>query len=58
MKFGKIIEYNMRKIFLEKPYIKCGEETIHRPFSKISKVSISLNQYAKLYAKLRAIKKY
>ena len=30
MKFGQLIEYNMRSIFLEKPYIKCGEET--RPF--------------------------
>ena len=31
-KFGQLIEYNMRNIFLEKPYTKCGEETIFRPF--------------------------
>ena len=26
MKFGQIIEYNMRNIFLEKSYTKCGGE--------------------------------
>ena len=26
MKFGQLIEYNMRKIFLEKSYTKYGEE--------------------------------
>ena len=35
-KFGQIIEYNMRNIFLE--------ETIPRPFTKKSKLSISLDQ--------------
>ena len=44
MKFGQVIKYNMRKIFLEKPYTKCGEETIPRPFSKKSKLSTSLGQ--------------
>ena len=24
MKLGQSIEYNMRKLFLEKPYTKCG----------------------------------
>ena len=24
MKFGQLIEYNMKNIFLEKSYIKCG----------------------------------
>ena len=33
-KFGQLIEYKMRNIFLEKSYTKCGAETIHRPFSK------------------------
>ena len=28
MKFGQLIEYNVRKIFLEKSYKKCGRETI------------------------------
>ena len=34
MKFGQLIEYNMRNIFLEKSYSKCGGESIPRPFSK------------------------
>ena len=33
MKFGQLTEYNMRNIFLEKSYTKCGGETIPRPFS-------------------------
>ena len=37
-KFGQLIEYNMRNIFLEKSYTKYGEETIPRPFSKKSKI--------------------
>ena len=44
MKFGQLIEYNMRNIFVEKSYIKCGRETIPRPFSEKSKLSISLDQ--------------
>ena len=43
MKFGQLLEYNMGNIFLEKSYPKCGEETIPRPFSKKSKLSISLD---------------
>ena len=38
-----LIEYSMRNIFLEKPYTKCGGETIPRPISKKSKLSISLD---------------
>ena len=34
MKFVRLIEYNMRNIFLEKSYTKCGWESIPRPFSK------------------------
>ena len=30
MKFGQLLEYNMRNIFLEKFYTKCGGGTIHR----------------------------
>ena len=48
MKFGQLIEYNMRNIFLEKSYTECGRETIARPFSKKSKSSISLDQYSKI----------
>ena len=44
MKFGQLIEYNMRNIFLEKSYTKCVEETISRLFSEKSKLSISLDQ--------------
>ena len=44
IKFGQLVEYIMRNIFLEKLYTKCGGETIDRPFSKISKLSISLDQ--------------
>ena len=63
MKFGQLIEYNMRNIFVEKSYTKCGGETIPSPFSKKSKLSISLDQLSKalsslllLYVNLRAIK--
>ena len=34
IKFGQLIEYNIRNIFVEKLYTKCGGETIPRPFSK------------------------
>ena len=62
MKFGQLIEYNMRNIFVEKLYTKCAGETIPRPLTKKSKLSISLDQYCKvlnslflLYANLRAV---
>ena len=47
-KFVQLIVYNMRNIFLEKSYTKCGRETIPRPFSKKSELSISLDQYSKV----------
>ena len=61
MKFGHLIKYNLRNIFLEKLYTKCGGETIPRPFFKKSKWSLSLDQYSKvlyilLFGKLRTIK--
>ena len=43
MKFGQLIEYNMRNIFVEKSYSKCAGETIPT-LSKKSKLSISLDQ--------------
>ena len=43
-KFGQLIEYNMRKFFLEKSHKKCGGETIPRSFPKKSKLSISLDK--------------
>ena len=44
MKFGQLIECNMRNVFLEKPYTKRGGGTIPRSFSKKSKLSKSLDQ--------------
>ena len=44
MKFGQLIERNMRNIFIEKSYTKCGGETSPRPFSENLKLSISLDQ--------------
>ena len=64
IEFGQLIEYNMRNIFLEKSYTKCGGETSARPFSEKLKLSISLDQSKVLYslllsyAKLRAIEIY
>ena len=62
MKPGHLVEYNLRNIFLEKSYTKCDGETISRPFSKKSKLSISLDQNSKvlyilflLFAKLMTI---
>ena len=65
MKFGQLMKYNMRNIFLEKSCIKCGGETSPRPFSEILKLSMSLDQYSKVlcglfssYAKLKDIEIY
>ena len=44
MKFDQLIEYNMRNIFLKTSCTKCGGGTSPRPFSKKSKLSISLDQ--------------
>ena len=46
MKYGQLKQYNMKNIFLEESYPKCGGETILRHFSKKSKLSISLDQFA------------
>ena len=48
MKFGQLMECNMRNIFLEKSYIKCDGETSFRPFSEKLKLSISPNQQSKV----------
>ena len=34
MKFGQLKEYNIRNIFLEKLYSKCGGEASHKSFYK------------------------
>ena len=44
MKFGQVIEYNMRNIFIEKSNVKFAGETIPRPLSKKSELSISLDE--------------
>ena len=62
MKFSQLIEHNMRNIFLEKSYTKCGGKTSPRSFSEKLKLSMYLDQQSKilyrlflLYVKLRAI---
>ena len=40
MKFGQIIECNMRNIFLEKSYTNCGAETSPRPFFEKLKMNV------------------
>ena len=47
MKFGRLIECNMRNIFLEKSFAKFGGETSPKPFSekiKIEHISGSIVQ--------------
>ena len=34
MDFGQLIEYNLRNIFVEKSYTKCGVEQVPDPFLK------------------------
>ena len=48
MKFGQLLEYNFKNIFLKESYAKCGGETIPRLFFKKSKLNISLDQYSKV----------
>ena len=44
MKFGQLMEYNMKTILPEKSYTECGGETSPRPFSGKFKSSKSLVQ--------------
>ena len=44
MKFGQLIECNIRNIFLEKSYAKFGAETSPGPFSEKLKLNISLDE--------------
>ena len=48
MKFGQLIERNMRNIFLEKSYAKYDEETSPRLFPEKRKLSIFLDQEPKV----------
>ena len=65
MKFGQVIECNIRNILLETSYIKCCGETSPGQFYEKLKLSTSLDQQSKvlyslflLYGKLRAIEIY
>ena len=49
MKFGQLIECNMRKNFLEKSYTKSLRKTSPRHFSGKLKMSISLTNALKFY---------
>ena len=44
MKFGQLIEYNLRNIFLLKSYTECGGEASPRPSSEKLGLNISLDQ--------------
>ena len=63
MKFGELIEFNARNIFLEKSYTNCEGETISRLFSKRIKIehisgSKVLFSIILLYPRLRTIELY
>ena len=48
MKFGQLIEYIMRNIFLEKSYTKFYGKASPRPFYKIWNLTISLDQHSEM----------
>ena len=48
MKFGQLLEDNMRNISLKKSYTKWGGESIPISFSKIANSTLSLGQWSKV----------
>ena len=65
MKFGQLIEYNMKNIILVKSYTKCGGKTTPRLVSGKLTLRLSLDQKPKVlyslflvYPKLRVIEIY
>ena len=52
MKFGQLIQYNMRNIFPKKSYTKSGGEASPRTLHKKSKLSISLDQQPEMLKSL------
>ena len=62
MKFGQLIEYNMKNIIVEKSYTKCAGESIPRPLSKkmkIKNISGSIVESILFYCMLiRELSKY
>ena len=60
IRFGQLIEYNMRDIFLKQPYTKCGRETIPKPLKmEIEQISGSIFRsfilFFLLFAKLSTV---
>ena len=53
MKFGQLIECNMRNIFLGKSYIKCDRETCPRLFSEKQAADHFLLPHFKLFLRLK-----
>ena len=43
MKFGQLMEYNIKNIFLTKSYTKCDGEASPKPFYEIPKLIIYLD---------------
>ena len=43
MRLAQLIRHNIRNIFLENSYRKCGRETIPRRFSEKPKLSVCLD---------------
>ena len=52
MKYGQLVEGNVRNIFLEKSYSKCCGETSLRRFSEKSKLGIFLDQLPEILCSL------
>ena len=50
MKYGQLIECNVKNVFPESSYTKYGRETISRPYSKKLKLNISLHKCLMFYA--------
>ena len=48
MEVGHLIECNIRNIFLQKSYTKCGGGTSPRPFSEKLELSIAVDQQSKV----------
>ena len=48
MKFGQLLEYNMRNIFIEKSYTEYVGEASPRTFYKKPKFSIYLDQHSEM----------
>ena len=49
IEFGQLIKYNIVNTVVEKSYTKCGGENIPCPFSKKSKLSLSIYQWSQIF---------